>query len=114
MIAFDWQELVTQQADGGAPYHEFLREASLSAGIYVLEAGSRDLQQPHSEDEVYVVMSGRGQIRVSAEDRPVQSGSIVFVPAGVDHRFHTITETLRVLVLFAPPEGSARSSGENQ
>jgi len=87
-------------------YLEFLRVPALSAGVYVLRAGETDPQRPHREDEIYYVTSGRGVIRVATEDRPVQSGSIVYVPPGVEHRFHSITEDLRVLVVFAPAETS--------
>jgi mannose-6-phosphate isomerase-like protein (cupin superfamily) len=87
-------------------YLEFLRVPALSAGVYVLRAGESDPQRPHREDEIYYVTSGRGMIRVGTEDRPVQSGSIVYVPPRVEHRFHSITEELRVLVVFAPAETS--------
>jgi mannose-6-phosphate isomerase-like protein (cupin superfamily) len=87
-------------------YLEFLRSAELSVGLYVLPTGAVDGQSPHTEDEVYVVMHGRASIRVGAEDRPVAPGSVVFVAAGVDHRFHDIAEDLVVFVVFAPPEGA--------
>jgi mannose-6-phosphate isomerase-like protein (cupin superfamily) len=85
-------------------YHEFLRRDSMSAGLYVLRAREQDLQTPHDQDELYYVVSGRGTIRVGEDDRDVGPGSIVFVEAGVEHRFHTITANLTVLVVFAPPE----------
>ncbi|HEY3280388.1 MAG TPA: cupin domain-containing protein [Gemmatimonadales bacterium] len=85
-------------------YSEFLRVPALSAGWYVLPAGGGDPQRPHREDELYYVAAGRGAIRVGAEDRPVAPGTIVYVPAGQGHRFHSITEELRVLVVFAPAE----------
>ncbi len=85
-------------------YHEFLRRDSMSAGLYVLRAREQDLQTPHNQDELYYVVSGRGTIRVGEDDRDVGPGSIVFVEAGVEHRFHTITANLTVLVVFAPPE----------
>jgi mannose-6-phosphate isomerase-like protein (cupin superfamily) len=75
-------------------------------GLYVLPAGGTDPQNPHSEDEVYYVVSGRGKIRVGDEDRPVQAGSVVYVAKTVEHRFHSIEEELRVLVFFAPAEYS--------
>lgn len=82
----------------------------MSLGLYSLPAGGADPQQPHTEDEVYYVISGRAQIRVGAagaeEDRAVQPGSIVFVAANVPHRFHSIAEDLTILVFFAPAEGS--------
>jgi len=49
------------------------------------------------------VISGRGVIRVADEDRPVKAGSLVFVAAGVEHRYHDIEEDVRVLVFWAPP-----------
>ncbi len=58
------------------------------------------------DDEVYVVMSGRGQIHVDGQDRPVKPGSVVYVAARVAHRFHSVEEDLRVLVFWAPPSGS--------
>jgi len=51
-------------------------------------------------------MRGRASILVGAEDRPVGSGSVVFVAAGVDHRFHDVVEDLAVLDVFAPPDGT--------
>jgi len=89
-----------------ALYQEILRSSSLSAGVYTLPAGADDPQQPHTEDEVYYVVAGRGSIRVGEEDRPVGPGTIVFISAGVEHRFHSITEELATLVFFAPPEHS--------
>jgi mannose-6-phosphate isomerase-like protein (cupin superfamily) len=85
-------------------YHEFLRRDSMSVGLYVLRAREEDLQTPHNQDELYYVVSGSGRIRVAEDDREVGPGSVVFVEAGVAHRFHTITSNLTVLVVFAPPE----------
>ena len=61
-------------------------------GLYVLAPGEPDLQQPHTEDEVYYVVSGRGRITVGDEVRDVEPGSI-FVASGVPHRIHDITES---------------------
>ena len=104
MEAHEIPELLDRQGKSGKLYLEFIRIASLSIGLYVLPAGGTDPQQPHTEDEVYYVVSGRGAIRVGAEDRAVQAGSVVLVEAGVEHRFHTITDDLVILVLFAPAE----------
>ncbi|MFO7323937.1 MAG: cupin domain-containing protein [Chloroflexota bacterium] len=112
MEAFELADLIARQQASGSPYYEFLRVPALSVGLYVLPAGGVDHQQPHTEDEVYYVASGRGQIRVGDEDRPVQAGSVIFVAAGVDHRFHSITEDLKIIVFFAPAEYSKRASGE--
>ena len=106
MEAFDLTRLLSGHDLSEEPYLEFLRVPSLSVGLYVLPAGAMDPQQPHTEDEVYHVVSGRGRIKVGAEDRAVEAGTVVFVEAGVDHRFHAIAEDLTVLVFFAPAEGS--------
>ena len=106
MQAYDLDELLAAHTEAGALYHEFVREPSLSTGLYILPAGAHDPQQPHTEDEVYSIISGRGQIMVAGEERAVRAGSVVFVAAGVEHRFHTITEDLTILVFFAPPRRS--------
>ena len=89
-----------------AVYLEFLRVPALSLGLYRHKAGTSVPQQPHTEDEVYFVISGRGMIAIGGTDHAVTSGSVAFVPAGSAHHFHTVTEELQVLVLFAPAEGA--------
>lgn len=106
MDAFESVDLEARRVAAGSPYLEFLRSAELSTGLYVLPAGGVDGQSPHTEDEVYVVLRGRARIAVGSEDAAVGPGSVVFVAAGVDHRFHDIEEDLAVVVVFAPPEGS--------
>jgi mannose-6-phosphate isomerase-like protein (cupin superfamily) len=106
---FALESLESTRAAGGRLYHEFLRVPALSAGLYVLEVGGVDPQQPHGEDEVYIVMEGRARLRMGADDIDVGPGSVAFVAAGIDHRFHDIVERLTVLVLFAPAETTAGS-----
>lgn len=93
-----------------AVYKEFLRVPSMSLGLYRHEAGTDVPQQPHTEDEVYFVISGRGMIAIAGTDHAVNSGSVAFVPAGTAHHFHTVTEELQVLVVFAPAEGTIRAT----
>ena len=92
------------QARTGELYLEFLRRDSMSCGLYVLEPGADDPQEPHQEDEVYVVLAGRARLRLADQDRPVGPGSVLFVARTVPHRFHDVTERLSVLVFFAPAE----------
>jgi mannose-6-phosphate isomerase-like protein (cupin superfamily) len=73
-----------------------------------LAPGQPDLQQPHTEDEVYYVVRGSGQITVGDEVRDVRTGSVVFVGTGVPHRFHDITEELVLFVAFGPAEDSRK------
>jgi mannose-6-phosphate isomerase-like protein (cupin superfamily) len=106
MDAFEMNHLQQQRAESGKLYLEFLRKPSMSTGIYALAAGGVDPQQPHREDELYVILEGAGQIRVGDANRHVGPGSIVFVEAGAEHRFHTITQDMTILVLFAPAESA--------
>jgi len=101
---FELDRLEAELSAARRLYHEFLRVPTLSAGLYVIEAGGADPQQPHREDEIYVVINGRGRLRMGAEDIQVGPGSIAFVASGVEHRFHDITERLAIVVMFAPPE----------
>lgn len=104
MKAFRLDELDAERAANQGAYLQFLRERNMSVGLYALNAGDADPQGPHAEDDVYVVVSGRAAITVGAETTEVARGSVVYVPAGVQHRFHHISEDLRVLVVFSPPE----------
>ena len=104
MQAFEISEIEQDRRKLQKSYLEFFRENSLSVGLYVLRAGEGDSQQPHTEDEVYYVMGGKGQIDVAGENRPISQGSVVFVPANVKHQFHRVTEDLSLLVFFAPSE----------
>ena len=105
MDAWEFRDLEAARAASGRLYHEFTRVPDLSAGIYTLDAGATDPQQPHTEDELYYVVAGRGMVSVGAETRPVVPGSVVFVAAAVPHRFHDIAERLELLVMFGPAEG---------
>jgi mannose-6-phosphate isomerase-like protein (cupin superfamily) len=104
--AWGLDALLERHATEGKPYLEFLRAPDLSFGLYVLDAGAIDRQSPHTEDEIYVVMKGRGWLRMGDQDVAVGPGSVLFVAATVEHRFHDITERLELLVAFGPAEGS--------
>lgn len=106
MQAFELVELIKERESKGKAYLEFLKVPDLSMGLYVLPAGGIDPQSPHTEDEVYYVISGKGKIKVADEDRTVQTGSTVYVAKNVEHRFHSIEEELTILVFFAPAEYS--------
>jgi len=101
---FDIDQLEILRKISGKSYLEFLRVSSLSAGVYVLAAGSTDTQKPHREDEMYYVVRGRARMRVGGDEQAVAAGSIIFVAANVQHNFYDIAEELVVLVFFAPAE----------
>jgi len=85
------------QAGGG---YEIVHEsAGLQIGVYVLVAPEADRQQPHEDDEIYIVLEGNGVLQVEDAGVRVREGSAVFVEAGADHRFAAY-EHLSVLVIF--------------
>ena len=96
---------------GGAPnWVEQLSVPDLSIGTYSLPAGCVDTQEPHTEDEIYVVLHGRGALATDDATADVAPGSVIYVPAGENHHFVNIVEDLVALVVFAPAEGSRASS----
>ena len=97
-------EVAAQRVRRGEDYLEFLRVPAMSAGVYVLAAGSLDCQRAHTQDELYYVLSGKARLRAGTDDRSVGEGSLIFVAARVEHRFYDIEDELTVLVMFAPAE----------
>ncbi|GAA1248706.1 cupin domain-containing protein [Kitasatospora nipponensis] len=104
MKVFRLDELDAERAAGEGAYLRFLKERRMSAGLYALAPGQVDTQSAHEQDEIYQVISGRAYLTVGEETTTVGRGTVAYVPAGVPHRFHHITEELRVLVVFSPPE----------
>lgn len=93
--------------DGGEnDWVEHLRVADLSVGTYCIPAGGVDTQSPHTEDEIYVVTAGRARIVTLGAAADVGPGSVIFVPAGEEHRFEDVTADLALLVVFGPAYGS--------
>lgn len=97
-------DLLKAHKESGKLYHEFLRVPDMSAGLYILPAGIEDPQNPHNEDEMYTIISGKGKFFCDGEDVDVQAGSTLYVPKQVEHRFHSIEEDLVIIVIFAPAE----------
>jgi mannose-6-phosphate isomerase-like protein (cupin superfamily) len=91
---------------GTEPWVEFQRADDISTGLYVLEAGETDEQVPHTEDEIYVCMTGRARFVTPSGECDVSPGTVIFVPAREEHRFVDIAERLSLVVVFAPAEGS--------
>ncbi len=103
MDAFDVPALVAQLDHSRHEVREFFRSETVSMMIAFWPAGHVDNQAPHTEEETYFVAIGRGAIEVGDESRPVVPGSIIHIPRGVPHRFHSIEEDLTVVVFWAPP-----------
>lgn len=112
--AFEFAELDAKRAESQRPWLQFLKVPTLSTGLYVLKAGSDDRQPVHDEDEVYYIASGHAVLKVGTEDQQVKPGSIVFVKAGVPHRFHSIKEDLKVLVFFSAAKSEPEKTQQSQ
>lgn len=102
--AFRFPDILEERRLRGEAYFEFLRIPSMSVGVYALPAGASDPQTPHTEDELYYVVSGRAKLRIGEKEHDAVAGSLFFVAAQVEHRFHSIEEDLTVLAVFAPAE----------
>jgi mannose-6-phosphate isomerase-like protein (cupin superfamily) len=70
-----------------------------------------DTQAPHRRDEVYVVMRGEGSFVNGSDRHRFGPGDLLFVPAGVEHRFEEFTDDLAVWVIFYGPDGGEQEAG---
>ncbi len=84
-------------------FQTFFRHGTLSIELY--QPRKVDLQQPHAQDEVYVVARGSGTYQVSGQRFDFQPGDVLFAPAGAEHRFETFSEDFMTWVIFYGPEG---------
>jgi len=87
-------------------YREHLRVADLSVGTYCIPVGGKDGQDPHGEDEIYVVVRGRARLISETGEADVGPGTVIYVKAHEDHQFTEVTEDLSIVVVFAPAERS--------
>ena len=106
MMSYTVEQIDAQRRDTKEPWLEFQRSADISTGLYVLAAGELDEQEPHTEDEIYVAISGRGRFVTPGGSTDVGPGTVIFVPANEEHRFVDITEALQLVVVFGPAEGA--------
>jgi mannose-6-phosphate isomerase-like protein (cupin superfamily) len=97
--AFDIENVKDRLAAGTGGYEVVHSSPGLEIGVYVLVAPEPDRQQPHEDDEVYVVLEGSGVLEVAGERVELREGHATFVPAGAEHRFVGY-EQLSVLVIF--------------
>jgi mannose-6-phosphate isomerase-like protein (cupin superfamily) len=63
------------------------------------------LTTPHTQDEIYVILSGRGIFFHDGKRDAFEAGDLLFVAAGVEHRFEDFTEDTVVWVVFYGPNG---------
>src|SRR6202021_1148135 len=92
--AAQWAALAAGAAND---WDEHFRVPALSVGTYCIPAGGVDDQSPHTEDEIYVVTTGRARIVTPQGAAEVGPGSVIFVPAGEEHHFTDVTGDLALL-----------------
>ena len=102
MRAFGTTEAVERLRASGGGYEVVHESPGLELGVYVLVAPEPDRQQPHEDDEIYVVLEGSGTLEVEGEQVEMRRGQAVFVHAGAEHRFVGY-EQLALLVVFERP-----------
>jgi len=102
---FKLSDLKSKVAGTDPCIFEFLRSSKMSCAIYRLPAGARDMQAPHLEDELYMVLEGRARLRIGDQEHDVGPGMLLFVSATTEHSFFDIVEDLTLLATFGPSEG---------
>ncbi|NAS11213.1 cupin domain-containing protein [Poritiphilus flavus] len=99
-------EALSRLADSGKLFQEIFKHGSLYVEVYKPE--KVDLQQPHTRDEIYVVISGTGEFLMDTERTAFAPGDFLFVPAGVVHRFENFSDDFVTWVFFYGPEGGEK------
>jgi mannose-6-phosphate isomerase-like protein (cupin superfamily) len=87
----------------GARSTTLFKHGSMTLKVYAPRGA--DAQKPHTQDEIYVVVSGHGKFRVDDKTAQFRPGDTLFVSAGAVHRFEEFTDDLVVWVVFWGPEG---------
>ena len=96
----------------GERFARVLGHGSMELEVYAPRGA--DPQTPHARDELYVVVSGTGEFVNGPERHPFGPGDVLFVPAGVEHRFEGFTDDLVVWVVFYGPEGGEAANIEGE
>ena len=104
--------LATLSEVSGCQLIPVFSHGSLEVEIY--KPSKVDLQQPHTRDEVYVVISGVGHFTKGEVRHPFQAGEVLFVPAGTEHRFEDFSEDFATWVFFYGPEGGETGTLKNR
>jgi mannose-6-phosphate isomerase-like protein (cupin superfamily) len=97
--AFGVDPALQRLREAGGGYEIVHASPGLEIGVYVLVAPEPDRQQPHEDDEVYVVLEGAGVLEVEGERFPLAEGDGIFVEAHAKHRFLDY-ELIALLVVF--------------
>ncbi|WP_394749886.1 cupin domain-containing protein [Spongiimicrobium salis] len=105
-MKIDKKEALQQLGQQDSPFLELFTHGSLSIEIY--KPKGVDLQQPHSRDEVYVIIAGTGEFLNNGIRTNFAPGDFLFVPAGIPHRFENFSPDFSTWVIFYGPEGGEK------
>ena len=95
------RQLVADSEDGR--YGILLTHGTMELGYY--QPRGSDPQQPHDQDEIYIVQSGSGTFLCDGVEKEFEPGEALFVPAGVEHRFTSFSDDFAAWVVFYGPAG---------
>ncbi len=97
------RRLEEKRGPDGKPFEVVMNHGTMRVGLYAPRG--TDPQQPHLQDEIYVVMGGEGQFICGDEQQAFAAGDVLFVPAGLEHRFVDFTDDFYVWVTFYGQDG---------
>jgi mannose-6-phosphate isomerase-like protein (cupin superfamily) len=97
---FQVDELLDKVEGNDPRFFEFLRTPTLSSAMYRLPTGAKDMQAPHLEDEIYVVLEGRARLRIADKVHDIGRGAILYDESTAEHSFFDIEEDLVLLAFF--------------
>lgn len=100
---FDAEGALRALKSAGGEFTTLFRHGTLEVEIY--RPVGIDKQQPHRRDELYVVISGTGTFEHGREQKAFGPGDVLFVEAGLPHRFVDFTPDFATWVFFYGPDG---------
>ena len=99
-LDFDVDEYIEKIKNGNEYFHTFINRTNLAVGVLVLQPGEEDTQEPHENDEVYLILKGNGFLKIKDKDYPISKNKIYFVAKNIEHYFHQNSKELVVLYFF--------------
>jgi mannose-6-phosphate isomerase-like protein (cupin superfamily) len=96
-------EALDKLTDSKQLFLELFKHGTLSVEVY--KPLEKDHQQPHEQDEIYVIIDGEGDFFMDGKTSKFKTGDFLFVPAGIEHRFENFSDTFSTWVIFYGPKG---------
>ena len=97
---FDLEKVISEMHNSEY-FHNFLNVETMEVGIINLKKGQKDTQQPHSFDEIYYIISGKGTIEIDGIKNNVNPGKIIYIPKKIPHSFQAISDKIIALYIIS-------------